>query len=93
MSSSTGKESTTRTSCDSRDRGDGADGDQDGGEGGHDLWVLGGDEVQCLAGVDEPKGSLGYGGNTYCMEYISGAKYSLEGDYRIYIPLAGLEGV
>ena len=49
-----GKERSSRTTCEGWDRREGTDGDQDGAEGGHDLWMFGGQEVQGVGGVQEP---------------------------------------
>ena len=44
-----------------RKRGEAADGDEDGREGGHHLGVLGREEVERVAGVEEPDRRLCYG--------------------------------
>ena len=44
-----------------RERGEAADGDEDGGEGGHHLGVLGREEVERIAGVKEPDRRLCHG--------------------------------
>jgi len=40
-----GEERSSCTTCKGRESGEGTDGDQDGAQCGHDLWMLGGQEV------------------------------------------------
>ena len=49
-----GEERSTCATCEGWDRGERTDGDQHGTEGGHDLWMFGGQKVQSVGGVYEP---------------------------------------
>ena len=44
-----------------RERGEAADGDEDGREGGHHLGVLGREEIERVAGIEEPDRRLCHG--------------------------------
>lgn len=44
-----------------RERGEGAHGDEHGREGGHHFGVLGREEVEGVASVEEPDRCLGHG--------------------------------
>ncbi len=63
-----GEEGAARGGGDARERGEAPDGDEDGGEGRHHLGVLRGEEVERVAGVQQPEGRVrlgrGHCGNT-----------------------------
>jgi len=54
-----GEDRAAGTGGDARDRGEAADGDEHGGEGRHHLGVLGREEVERVAGIEQPDGRLG----------------------------------
>lgn len=49
-----GEKGSSCATCEDRDRRERTDGDQNGAEGGHGLWMLGGQEVQSVGGVQKP---------------------------------------
>ena len=59
-----GEERSSRTTCEDWDRRERTDGDQNGAESGHDLWMLGGQEVQSVGGVQKPGGNVRDGGDS-----------------------------
>ena len=58
------EEGSSRTTSKDWDRRKGTDGDQDGTEGGHGLWMFGGQEVQSVGGVQEPGWHVRDGGDS-----------------------------
>lgn len=48
---------TTGSDVQGRDGGEGADGDEDSGGGGHGFGMFGREEVESVGGVEKPEGS------------------------------------
>lgn len=60
MGRTTRQKRTSRPSGDGGESGEGADGDEDSGEGSHHLRMIRGENLEGLAGVNEPEGSVSY---------------------------------
>ena len=58
-----GEERSSGNTCEAGDRRERTDGDQNGAEGGHGLWVFGGQEIQSVGGVHEPDRHVRDGGD------------------------------
>jgi len=69
-----------------RERGEAADGDDDGREGGHHLGVLGREEIERVAGVEEPDRRLCYRRGDCERE----PRVRTHGYYRVWVRARGI---